>query len=79
MNGEKGQKLKTTFGLPQVWVILALLFILFIVGCYANVKSKKVKFADGGTILRTGNNWIVLVKQLEERQSYIALFNYIYH
>ena len=65
ISGEKGQKFKTTFGLPQGCVISALLFILFIVDCYENDMSKKVKFADE-TIWRTGKNWMELVKQLEK-------------
>ena len=66
MKGDKGREFKTTFGLPQGCVISALLFILFIVDCFENVKSKKVKFADDGTIWITGKNWMELIKQLEE-------------
>ena len=66
MKGDKGREFKTAFGLPQGCVISALLFILFIVDCFENVKSKKVKFADDGTIWITGKNWMELIKQLEE-------------
>ena len=39
---------------------------MYIVDCYANVKSEKVKITDDGTIWRTGTVWLELVKGLEE-------------
>ena len=66
MGGEKRQEFNTYIGLPQGSVIYPLLFSLFIVDCYENVVSEKVKFADDGTIWRTGAVWMDLVKGLEE-------------
>ena len=66
MGGEKGQEFNTYIGLPQGSVISPLLFSLFIVDCYENVVSEKVKFADDGTIWKTGAVWMDLVKGLEE-------------
>ena len=66
MGGEKRQEFNTSIGLPQGSVISPLLFSLFIVDCYENLKSEKVKFADDGTIWRKGKVWMDLVKELEE-------------
>ena len=66
LGGENGQEFHTSIGLPQGSVISPLLFSLYIVDCYENVKSEKVKFADDGTIWRTGKVWRDLVKGLEE-------------
>ena len=72
MCGEKGQEFNTSIGVPQGSVISPLLFSPFIVNCYENVKSEKVKFADDGTIWRTGKVWMDLVKELEEDCKWIV-------
>lgn len=53
-------------GLPQGSVISPLLFTLFIADCCEKVKCEKIKFADDGTIWKSGREWFDLVVSLKE-------------
>ncbi|MCG7878799.1 MAG: reverse transcriptase domain-containing protein [Candidatus Thiodiazotropha endolucinida] len=65
LQGSNQTKFETDMGLPQGSVLSPVLFSLFIADIYTDVESEKVKFADDGTIWRTGENVKILVEQLE--------------
>ena len=58
-------KFSTDLGVPQGSVISPLLFILFIVDMFEDVTSHKAKFADDGTIWRTGSDVDLLATALK--------------
>lgn len=66
IRGETGPKFDSLIGLPQGAVISSLLFNLYTSDIYTNVMSQKVKFADDGTIWKTGSNVEQLMESLEE-------------
>ena len=65
LSGVKGEAFCTAIRLPQCSVISPLLFSLFIADWYENVKSKKVKFADDGTIWISRNDWKGIIESLK--------------
>ena len=65
MAGERAQEFDTNTGLPQGSIISLLLFVLFVADCYKEVSCEKVKFADDGTIWKTGKNWLELLEELK--------------
>ncbi|MCW4346280.1 MAG: ribonuclease H family protein [Candidatus Thiodiazotropha endolucinida] len=66
MAGEKTEEFNTNTGLPQGSVISPLLFTLFIADCYEKIKCEKVKFADDGTLWKSGKDCGTLLKSLQE-------------
>ncbi|CAG2237097.1 unnamed protein product [Mytilus edulis] len=63
INKHQGQWFKTQIGLPQGSVISPLLFNIFIIDIFAKISSNKCKFADDGTIWKTGKDKHELVKE----------------
>ncbi|VDI77795.1 Hypothetical predicted protein [Mytilus galloprovincialis] len=66
INKHQGQWFKTQIGLPQGSVISPLLFNIFIIDIFAKISSNKCKFADDGTIWKTGKDKHELVKELQK-------------
>lgn len=66
IRGEKGEKFESQLGLPQGSVLSPLLFNLYTTDIYNRVRNQKVKFADDGTIWRTGNNVPQIIESLKE-------------
>ena len=62
----KSPVFETDFGLPQGSVIAPLLFNLFVADIYKEIGSERVKYADDGTIWRTGKDITEAGKLLEE-------------
>ena len=74
MAGERSQEFDSNIGLPQGSVISPLLFILFIGDCYKEVSCKKVKFADDGTIWKTGKDWHKLLEELKSDFRHVCMW-----
>ena len=72
--GERTQEFDSNIGLPQGSVISPLLFILFIADCYKEVSCKKVKFADDGTIWKTGKDWHKLLEELKSDFRHVCMW-----
>ncbi|VDI02236.1 Hypothetical predicted protein [Mytilus galloprovincialis] len=66
INKYQGQWFKTQIGLPQGSVISPLLFNIFSIDIFAKISSNKCKFADDGTIWKTGKDKHELVKELHK-------------
>ncbi|MEW8548209.1 MAG: reverse transcriptase domain-containing protein [Candidatus Thiodiazotropha sp.] len=76
LNGAEKSVFTTELGLPQGSVLSPLLFNLFIKDIYQEVQSKKVKFADDGTIWRTGEKVEDLVVGIESDLMKIVEWTY---
>ena len=74
MGGERAQEFETNIGLPQGSVISPLLFVLFVADCYKEVACQKVKFADDGTIWKTGKDWLKLLEELKTDFRHVCLW-----
>ena len=61
----EGEQFVSQVGLPQGSVLSPLLFNLFIEDIYENVSGKKVKFADDGTVWKTGDDIQKMVREME--------------
>jgi len=68
----QSSQFSTEIGLPQGSVLSPLLFNLFISDMFSQVKNEKVKFADDGTIWKTGTSYTVLESSLQEDLDTIA-------
>jgi hypothetical protein len=53
---EMGDTFQTSVGLPQGSVLSPLLFNLYLTDIFQNIKSNSIKFADDGTIWKSGND-----------------------
>ena len=62
----QGNIFQTSLGLPQGSVLSPTLFNLFLSDIFENVKNQKVKFADDGTIWKTGKDIATITRSLEE-------------
>lgn len=65
LQGQKGQKFVSRMGLPQGAVISPLLFNLYITDIYDKVMGRSVKFADDGTVWKTGKNAMELIDSVK--------------
>ena len=70
--GKRAQEFCIKIGLPQGSVLSQLLFLLFIVDFFKNVSGKKVKFADDGTIWKSGEDWRYLLEELKKDFSHVC-------
>ena len=62
---QEGEQFESHVGLPQGSVLSPLLFNLFIEDIYEKVVGNKVKFADDGTLWRSGNDIQKMVQEME--------------
>ncbi|MEW8548699.1 MAG: reverse transcriptase family protein, partial [Candidatus Thiodiazotropha sp.] len=60
-----GDQFISRVGLPQGSVLSPLLFNLFIEDIYEGASSNKVKFADDGTLWRSGNDILKMIQETE--------------
>ena len=47
---------------------------LFVADCYKEVACQKVKFADDGTIWKTGKDWLKLLEELKTDFRHVCLW-----
>ena len=66
MTGKRAQEFCIWLGLPEGSALSPLLFLLFIVDCFQNKSGKKVKFADDGTIRKSGEDPRYLLEALKK-------------
>ena len=62
---QEGEQFESRVGLPQGSVLSPLLFNRSIEDIYEKVAGNKVKFADDGTLWRSGNNIQKMVQEME--------------
>ena len=65
MRGATERSFQTETGLPQGSVLSPVLFLLFISDIYKDIESQNVKFADDGTVWRTGSDIKRLAEEIE--------------
>ena len=66
LRNQEGVQFQTNLGLPQGSVLSPLLFNIYIADIYESVTSQKVKFADDGTIWRSGHDLEGLAEELQD-------------
>ncbi|MEW8544656.1 MAG: reverse transcriptase domain-containing protein [Candidatus Thiodiazotropha sp.] len=66
LRNQEGVQFQTNLGLPQGSVLSPLLFNLYIADIYEHVTGQKVKFADDGTVWRSGQDLESLAQELQK-------------
>lgn len=72
VRGATDRSFPTETGLPQGSVLSPVLFSLFIADIYKEIESQSVKFADDGTVWRTGSDVKMLAEEIEKDLKKIA-------
>ena len=65
VRGATERNFQTKTGLPQGSVLSPVLFLLFIADIYKDIGGQNVKFADDGTVWRTGSDIKRLAEEIE--------------